>query len=77
MSSGASHGPLVEGNEWSYSGDDCVNIQNYVPVVLRVEGSRALLMDSLGNQELTGASSHKRQSLARQQPPVTRSATAT
>ena len=57
-SSGVEAGPLVEGNEFTYAGDDCMNIHNYLSVVVRRDGAdprRVLVLDAVGEADMTGA----------------------
>lgn len=58
QSSGVEMGPLVEGNEFTFAGDDCMNIHNYLSVVIRQDDSdprRVLLLDGVGEADMTGA----------------------
>ena len=51
-------GPLVEGNEFSYAGDDCMNLHNYLSVVVRRDSAdprRVLVLDGVGEADMTGA----------------------
>jgi hypothetical protein len=57
QSSGVEVGPLVEGNEFTYAGDDCMNIHNYLSVVVRQDAAdprRVLLLDGVGEADMTG-----------------------
>ena len=57
QSSGVELGPLVEGNEFTYAGDDCMNIHNYLSVVIRRDSAdprRVLLLDGVGEADMTG-----------------------
>jgi hypothetical protein len=58
QSSGVEVGPLVEGNEFTYAGDDCMNIHNYLSVTVRQDAAdprRLLLLDGVGEADMTGA----------------------
>lgn len=55
QSSGCEHGPLVESNELTYAGDDCMNIHNYFSVVLKQDAEdprRVLLLDGVGAHDI-------------------------
>ena len=57
QSSGCEHGPLLESNELTYAGDDCVNIHNYFSVVLKRDAAdpkRVLLLDGVGAHDIVG-----------------------
>ena len=57
QSSGCEHGPLVQDNELSFAGDDCMNIHNYLSVVMRndaLDKKRVLVLDAVGEAALTG-----------------------
>ena len=50
-------GPVVEDNEFSFAGDDCMNIHNYLSVVVRRDDAdprRVLLLDGVGEADMTG-----------------------
>ena len=49
---------MVEDNEFSFAGDDCVNIHNYLSVVVRRDAAdprRVLLLDGVGEADMTGS----------------------
>jgi hypothetical protein len=57
QSSGCEHGPLFESNEIGAAGDDCVNIHNYLSVVLKRDehdSKRVLLLDGVGAHDIVG-----------------------
>jgi hypothetical protein len=58
QSSGVEIGPRVEENEFTFAGDDCMNIHNYLSVVIRRDSAdprRVLLLDGVGEADMTGA----------------------
>ena len=57
QSSGCERGPLVEDNEFTFAGDDCMNIHNYLSVAFKRDASdskRVLLLDGVGEAALVG-----------------------
>lgn len=57
QSSGCERGPLVEFNELTFAGDDCMNIHNYFSVVMKRDASdskRVLLLDGVGAHDIVG-----------------------
>ena len=59
QSSGCERGPLVESNELTFAGDDCMNIHNYFSVVLKQDiayPKRVLLLDGVGAHDIVGDS---------------------
>merc|ERR1719235_710716 len=57
QSTGCKQGPKLLNNEFTFAGDDCVNIHNYFNVVMKVDATdarRVLLLDGVGEADLTG-----------------------